>query len=623
MRVLLRVAAVTWLMSGCGSSGTPSGPGAEGGVDGPPRVLDSVPGEGVTVSEQLPLVNVEFSRPMDPDTFRYTASPQLLTLRPTWDGRFVELHPEGFGSLAPGVEYTFTFTGTDTSGSSLSHTLHFKTAPSARDTTAPTLSTSPANGATGVPLDAPLVLTFSEPVDPDLVEVALVYGYTGVFAWNETYDRLTVQPPTGGWIPGMTPKVTVKAWDLAGNRMPPYELSFTAAVPASACEVLGMSPPPGSTTLLTNGWLSFSFSHDMAPASVQGAVSLSGGVTCGVWEWVNPRMGRCRPQYNGFTAGTPYTVTVGTSARDVSGTPLASVYQSTFTATETRESVAPTIVSTLPANGATAVAADTSLRVTFSEPMDRGTVEKHFRHVMGTPRAFRWNTDSTEVTAFPTDYAYQGLKVQWTLDSSEDLSGNSIYESTTWRTYETVPSLTRSLFPKRSVALGTEGSRTEKLGVLRVGDNARNEGSQAFLTFDLADLPADAPASTAKLGAAYLVLRRQACEGAPLSALGGALLVEGVDVGDTVDAADLQAPALPGQSFRVDNACSAAPATLVVPVTEKVRADLAAAGQKGTRLHFRIRYPTPTNGDGKPDRFLLAPYMLSAIELKLAYESKP
>src|SRR6185436_5165697 len=73
----------------------------------------------------------------------------------------------------------------------------------------------------------------------------------------------------------------------------------------------------------------------------------------------------------GLAPGT-FTATITTGAKDAFGIALAANFVWTFT---TAATVAPpTVVSTVPANGATGVAVNTTISATFSEAMNPATI---------------------------------------------------------------------------------------------------------------------------------------------------------------------------------------------------------------------------------------------------------
>jgi len=75
-----------------------------------------------------------------------------------------------------------------------------------------------------------------------------------------------------------------------------------------------------------------------------------------------------------LSTSTTYTATVTTGAKDSTGTAMASNYTWSFTTGSGPDTTPPTVSSTIPANGATDVAINSPVRVTFSEALDAATI---------------------------------------------------------------------------------------------------------------------------------------------------------------------------------------------------------------------------------------------------------
>lgn len=96
------------------------------------------------------------------------------------------------------------------------------------DTTPPTVTTvTPADQATTVPLDAPLVITFNEAVGPLSVQVTAVPALTDIgMTWNEANTVFTLTH--AAFTEGTPYTISVTARDAAGNQMTNvYDWSFT------------------------------------------------------------------------------------------------------------------------------------------------------------------------------------------------------------------------------------------------------------------------------------------------------------------------------------------------------------------------------------------------------------
>ncbi|MDO8500262.1 MAG: Ig-like domain-containing protein, partial [Gemmatimonadaceae bacterium] len=114
---------------------------------------------------------------------------------------------------------------------------------------------------------------------------------------------------------------------------------------------------------------------------------------------------------------TGYSVTVSTGVKDAAGNALAAPFQFAFS---TGDTAAPTIVARTPTNGATGIAINTNVTVTFSEPMNATTI------------------NSTNITLTPTaggspiagTVTYNSATNTATLDPTADLANNTSYTIT-------------------------------------------------------------------------------------------------------------------------------------------------------------------------------------------------
>ncbi len=110
---------------------------------------------------------------------------------------------------------------------------------------------------------------------------------------------------------------------------------------------------------------------------------------------------------------TSYTLTV--QATGVRGQVLSPPFTLTFTTGVTPippEEVVPAVEWVIPVDGASAAVETTPVRLRFTKPMDRPSVEAAFSLTPPTPCAFSWSYDSRELTCSPqphlaTDQGYQ------------------------------------------------------------------------------------------------------------------------------------------------------------------------------------------------------------------------
>src|SRR6266849_4531085 len=158
--------------------------------------------------------------------------------------------------------------------------------------------------------------------------------------------------------------ITTGANDTFGNALTAnFVWSFRTGVPT----IVSTVPASGATVVPVNTLVSGTFSEVMNGTTINAATfTLTGPGATPVAGTVT---------YAGSTAtftpaavlanGTLFTATITTGAKDPAGVPIAANFVWTFTTAAT--AAPPTVISTGPVNGATAVAANTTISATFSE----------------------------------------------------------------------------------------------------------------------------------------------------------------------------------------------------------------------------------------------------------------
>jgi hypothetical protein len=278
---------------------------------------------------------------------------------------------------------------------------------------APTVSgTLNANGATNVAINVKVGATFSEPMDPASINATtffLMQGTTPV-AGTVSYTGVSaVLAPSANLAPSTRYTVTVKggaggARDLSGNALvSDFVWSWTtrATPDTTAPTVTGTIHVNGATNVPVNTKVGATFSEAMDPLTVttatffitQGTAVVPATVTyAGVSVLLVPSAN--------LAPLTRYVVTVKGGAggvRDLAGNVLARDFVLAWTTGQAGDTVAPIVTGTTNANGATGVAINTKVGVTFSEAMDPLTITtKTFLLAQGT-------------TAVPATVAYSGV----------------------------------------------------------------------------------------------------------------------------------------------------------------------------------------------------------------------
>lgn len=140
--------------------------------------------------------------------------------------------------------------------------------------------------------------------------------------------------------------------------------------------VSSTAPANNSTGIALNQKIAATFSEAMDPATITVAsVTLTGpsaGNVSGTVSYAGTTM-TFTPD-SALAANTAFTATISTGAKDLAGNSLASDKVWTFTTGATSDTTAPTVSSTDPASGASGVALNKKIAVTFSEAMDPLTI---------------------------------------------------------------------------------------------------------------------------------------------------------------------------------------------------------------------------------------------------------
>ena len=295
-----------------------------------------------------------------------------------------------------------------------------------RDTTAPLVTfTSPAYGATGVPVNSKILATFSEGMDPLAITVStflLEQGTTpvsGLVSWaglTATFDPASDLAPSTTY----TATITTGANDLSGNPLQSnFVWGFTTSTSSDTTPplVTFTSPAYGATGVPVNSKILATFSEAMDPLTItastvmlmQGTTPVSGIVTyVGLTATFDPA--------SDLASSTAYTATITTAANDPAGNALQSNFVWGFTTGPAPDTTAPLVTFTSPAYGATGVPVNTKILATFSEAMDPLAI---------TVSIFLLKQGTTPVSGIVT---YAGLTA--TFDPASDLAPSTTYTAT-------------------------------------------------------------------------------------------------------------------------------------------------------------------------------------------------
>jgi hypothetical protein len=136
-----------------------------------------------------------------------------------------------------------------------------------------------------------------------------------------------------------------------------------------------------------------------------------------------------------LASSTRYTATLTTGVKDADGHAMDSPYTWAFTTGTTLDTIPPTVTGANPATGATGVATNTAITVTFSEPMTVATVTNAnftLKNVTTTVAGTVTYSGTTATFAPSSPLANSTLYVASVSKAVTDLAGNAIASPYTW-----------------------------------------------------------------------------------------------------------------------------------------------------------------------------------------------
>jgi len=292
-------------------------------------------------------------------------------------------------------------------------------------------STSPANGATGVPIDQPLAATFSQAVNCSTVTPLTftvtgpggvpVTGTIGCAGASATFTPTSNLAGNTTYTATLTTGIKDSEGDpLASN----FVWSFTtgATSGATAPTVTFTNPANNASGVPINRRITATFSQAMAPSTIAtstftvtgpGATSVAGVIT---YDTRN-NIATFIPASN-LASNTLFTVTISTGVTNLTGTAMANNFVWSFTTGATTDTTPPRVISTNPANAATGVPVSQKIAATFSEAMDSSTINT---------TTFTLADGTTPVSGAVT---YAAVGTTATFRPSSNLAANTTYTAT-------------------------------------------------------------------------------------------------------------------------------------------------------------------------------------------------
>jgi hypothetical protein len=371
----------------------------------PPVVLDATPRndtDGIFVNSPVVLA---FNKEMDRPTVEaaFSIDPPIPGTF-SWEGPVARFNVDGF--LEEGTTYTYRLetSAKDADGLFLLEPLEVTfTTGSGVDVYPPVVVSIISSRA---PRDAVVRITFSEPMDRASVIMGL--SMDPVVPGNLSWEADTLVFTPDGLLDYdtlYTIRIASTATDLAG-------IPMGAEVFSSFRTIADTVPPQVLVT----------FSEDVDRDTLAGALSWQPPVLADI-EW-DASTATLVPQHP-LEGGRVHNLTVDTTLRDIRGNPLKEPYLLTFTTSGFSDRTPPHLDSATPPAGSN-VAPGGQVRLTWSEPMDRDSVEEAiWISPMAVP-TFSWSGNVLTVTLEGTQ---RGTVYTVNVDATvKDLAGNNALE---------------------------------------------------------------------------------------------------------------------------------------------------------------------------------------------------
>ncbi|MBA3045379.1 MAG: Ig-like domain-containing protein [Candidatus Thermoplasmatota archaeon] len=426
----------------------------------PPQVQSNTPANGATGVVASVNIIVDFNEPMNQGNTQgaFSTVPSVAGAF-SWNGGGDIMTFNPAANLAYSTTYTVTVltAATDLAGNTLDGdkdgtmeadnkdkwVFSFTTGAEPDLTGPQIITTTPASGATGVTITQSVIITFSESINTGTFAYSCTPNPGGWSAtWSTvtyTNDRVTMTHTSFVYSTAYTFTVSA-AQDLAGNPL-----------------VAGAVPNPWSFTTQANpdnqGPITSSVSATPNPISQGATLTLTASVSdvttgnnnVAASEWSRgasaaaagsgTAMSASDGSFNSPTEGVTASIsttgwpsganTLWVRGRDTVGNWGNAV--STSVDVTVPDTIPPQVVSNTPGNGATGIAVNTNIVVTFTEEMNKPNTQGAFEIVPAAAGVFSWNAAGTIMTFNPSsDLAAATLYTITIHITATDLAGNTL-----------------------------------------------------------------------------------------------------------------------------------------------------------------------------------------------------
>ncbi len=410
------------------------------------------PPNGATGVETNAPFRIMFSTPVDPatltsQTFSITDQttflpvPGMIQVDPFgFTASFVPAQPYGAGRK---MSVTLTSGAKDILGNSLTNSFFFFTGFGPDNQGFTLVGTSPSNGATGVPLNALVVLEFEEPVD----EISALTGLqvqlagapiSGAIALSDGNKRITFTPTLP--LTANSTYLVVTTWrltDFAGNQLSnPDSSTFTTgnANDTTPPIVLSVGPANGAIGVPTNTRIQVLFSKPIDPLTVTNStLNIFAAQQVAASVTVSPDgMTATLTPSSPLIPGTTYTFGPISGITDLVGQSLQPgticFICAAFTTGLGVTTTAPTVVMVSPPNGTTGVPVNARVEIVMSAPVGVASVGTNAITVLAgstqVAGTIRLSSDETMLTFTPSSLLATNTAYAVNVSGLIDQAGN-------------------------------------------------------------------------------------------------------------------------------------------------------------------------------------------------------
>ncbi len=391
-----------------------------------PSIMLTIPEDGAVNVPTNQQIDVAFSDQMNEGSVTFSVTPPLTTMTPFWDASvFMHIPHVGFRQC---TRYTVRIlSGVSLTGFPLVQ--GFAPNPWSFDTvcTAPYITdTNPANDSFLVPLNAPIWVNFSEPMDTTQVIDFSIPSVTFTRTWSNG-DRTLRLDHAAPFAECTLYRIFIDGLDLSGDSLltgaftpgAPNPWEFTTICIVTFPYIILTDPANQQQNVPLDKSIVVDFSEAMDRTSFSWIISPGIALTA---TWTNGDTRVTLVHTTNFLECRTYSIQV--FGQDLNGEPLGTVPGSKPNPWSFKTTcLPPQILITDPANGETDVPLDRAITVTFSEAMSRSSVSWIISPTITLTSS--WSVGDT-VLRLAHAAAFQPLTQYCVSIFGQDVDGNSL-----------------------------------------------------------------------------------------------------------------------------------------------------------------------------------------------------